>query len=217
MLLPSVLWTTSLFQFVLLSSCSYNLNKGVEGWSPPNIFSNSFISSPPLHLQTLSFSSTSTTTRSDPKDPSLFDAKQPYPSFVGPRHRQSVVEGRRSFLNVASISACLFVGAAVVGTYPTMADAAAAPAGESSVKPGTRYISGKTPMVPGQPPQDKSNPKGTKKDPDFLRSIADCRSQCQNTPGSDGYSRAKEDCLSECQDICCRTYEQCTFNIVPRL
>lgn len=81
----------------------------------------------------------------------------------------------------------------------------------------TVYKSGKAPIVPGVPAKDKSDVKGTRKDPDFLRSVADCRSQCQNTPGSDGYARSKEDCLSECQDICCKTYEQCTFDIVPRI
>ena len=82
----------------------------------------------------------------------------------------------------------------------------------------TKFISGKTPVVPGQKPPDKSNTKGTRKDPDFLRSIADCRNQCQNSSsGPDGLAKSKEDCLSECQDICCKTYEQCTFNIVPRI
>lgn len=81
----------------------------------------------------------------------------------------------------------------------------------------TVYKSGKTPLVPGGKPKDKSDVKGTRKDPDFLRSVADCRNQCLNSLGPDGLARSKEDCLSECQDICCKTYEQCTFDIVPRL
>ena len=84
----------------------------------------------------------------------------------------------------------------------------------------SRWVSepaGKAPVVAGQKPKDKNDVKGTKKDPDFLRSIGDCRAQCQNTAGPDGLSKPKEDCLSECQDICCNTYEQCTFAIVPRI
>lgn len=208
MLLPSAFWATLLFYVFLQSSSNHRFTKGVEAWSP-NLISNSFISSK-LHRQTLS-----TTTCNDPKDPPLSGENQSYSSSFVPAHHDAVVESRRSFLNVASISACLIGSAVVVGIHPPMADAATG--GDSAATQATRYISGKPPQVPGQTPQDKSNLKGTKKDPDFLRSIADCRSQCQNTLGPDGLSKAKEDCLSECQDICCRTYEQCTFNIVPRL
>jgi hypothetical protein len=70
--------------------------------------------------------------------------------------------------------------------------------------------------VPGQKPRDKDDVKGTRKDPNFLRSVADCKGKCENTPGSDGLARTKEECLTTCQDICCTTYEQCTFAIVPR-
>lgn len=119
-------------------------------------------------------------------------------------NKEQVHETRRRFLSAAAMNVC-FLGAA--------APAIAAADGSGP----TKYISGKTPVVPGAKPQDKSNVKGTRKDPDFLRSIADCRSQCQNTAGPDGLAKSKEDCLSECQDICCRTYEQCTFNIVPRI
>lgn len=79
------------------------------------------------------------------------------------------------------------------------------------------YLTGKTPKVPGQKPRDKGDTSGTRKDPNFLRSIADCKNKCENTKGSDGYVKTKEECLSECQDICCTTYEQCTFAIVPRI
>jgi hypothetical protein len=117
---------------------------------------------------------------------------------------EQVQETRRRFLSAAAMNICL-VGAAA----PVVAADATGP---------TRYISGKAPVVPGAKPQDKNNVKGTRKDPDFLRSIADCRSQCQNSAsGPDGLAKSKEDCLSECQDICCRTYEQCSFNIVPRI
>jgi hypothetical protein len=121
---------------------------------------------------------------------------------------ESVLESRRRFLTAAAMNVCL-IGAA----SPAIA-AAAAGAEEGST---TIYRSGKPPMVPGQKPKDKSDTKGTRKDPDFLRSISDCKSQCQSTNGPDGFAKAKEDCLSECQDICCTTYEQCTFAIVPRI
>ncbi len=111
---------------------------------------------------------------------------------------------RRAFLSATALSIAMISATPAVLAATT--DAAA-----------TVYRSGKTPKVPDAKPKDKSDLKGTRKDPDFLRSVADCRSQCQNTPGSDGYARSKEDCLSECQDICCKTYEQCTFDIVPRI
>jgi hypothetical protein len=81
----------------------------------------------------------------------------------------------------------------------------------------TVWLTGKAPRVPGQAPRDKNDVTGTKKDPKFLRSLSDCKSQCENSVGADGYARTKEDCLSQCQDICCTTYEQCTFAIVPRI
>lgn len=80
----------------------------------------------------------------------------------------------------------------------------------------TVYNTGKAPIVPGQKPKDKSDTKGTKRDPNFLRSISDCKAQCEQSNGPDGYARSKEECLELCQDICCKTYEQCTFAITPR-
>jgi hypothetical protein len=59
------------------------------------------------------------------------------------------------------------------------------------------------PNVPGQKPKDKGDVSGTKKDPRFLRSLSDCKSQCETTPATNGLARSKEDCLSDCQDICC--------------
>ena len=84
-------------------------------------------------------------------------------------------------------------------------------------KEPTIYKSGKAPIVPGQKPQDKSDNNGTRRDGNFLRSISNCKTQCESTNGPDGYARSKEECLSDCQDICCTTYEQCTFGIVPRI
>ena len=90
-------------------------------------------------------------------------------------------------------------------------------AGSASADSGdTIWKTGKAPIVPGQTPKDKSDTKGTRKDPAFLRSISDCKGKCEQTPGPDGLARASTECLSECQDICCTTYEQCTFAIVPR-
>ena len=86
----------------------------------------------------------------------------------------------------------------------------------ASASESTIYLTGKSPKVPGEKPKDKSDTKGTRRDPSFLRSISDCKSQCEQKLGPDGYARNKEDCLSECQDVCCTTYEQCTFSITPR-
>jgi hypothetical protein len=136
----------------------------------------------------------------------LFSSSSSYRNTFHVDNDGDAYETRRAFLNSAALNVCLF------GTVA--APAIAASADEST----TVYISGKPPQVPGTKPPDKNNVKGTRKDPDFLRSIADCRNQCQNSAsGPDGFAKSKEDCLSECQDICCRTYEQCTFNIVPRI
>ena len=80
----------------------------------------------------------------------------------------------------------------------------------------TIWKTGRTPEIPGQKPKDESDTKGTRKDPNFLRSIADCKGKCENSPGPDGLARSSVECLSACQDICCTTYEQCTFAIVAR-
>lgn len=112
---------------------------------------------------------------------------------------------RRQVLQVA-LSAVLFGASAL----PAVAAAA-------DEKEKTVYLTGKAPKVPGQKPKDKSDVSGTRKDPKFLRSLSDCKSRCETIPTSEGLARSKEDCLSECQDICCATYEQCTFGIVPRI
>ena len=80
----------------------------------------------------------------------------------------------------------------------------------------TVYKTGKAPKVPGEKPQSKEDTKGTRKDPSFLRSIAGCKSACLTMPDGAGLAKSQSDCLSECQDICCTTYEQCTFAITPR-
>mmetsp|Transcript_2646 Transcript_2646/g.2521 ORF Transcript_2646/g.2521 Transcript_2646/m.2521 type:complete len:168 (+) Transcript_2646:16-519(+) len=86
-----------------------------------------------------------------------------------------------------------------------------------AVKEPTIWKSGKTPIVAGAKPKDKNDTNGTRKDSSFLRGISNCKSQCEGSNGPDGFARSKEECLSDCQDICCSTYEQCTFGIVPRI
>mmetsp|Transcript_12239 Transcript_12239/g.17947 ORF Transcript_12239/g.17947 Transcript_12239/m.17947 type:complete len:145 (-) Transcript_12239:2000-2434(-) len=82
-------------------------------------------------------------------------------------------------------------------------------------KSSTIWLTGKAPKVPDEKPKDKSDTKGTKRDPSFLRSISDCKSQCEQSRYGN-MAKTKEECLEECQDICCTTYEQCTFAITPR-
>ena len=77
------------------------------------------------------------------------------------------------------------------------------------------WKTGRAPIIPGKtPPSDKGDVKGTRKDPNFLRSVADCKGKCENSYDSDGLARSATVCLQACQDICCTTYEQCNFTIV---
>lgn len=41
--------------------------------------------------------------------------------------------------------------------------------------PSTKYYTGKQPVVPGGKPREKGDVKGTKKDPQFLLSISQCK------------------------------------------
>jgi hypothetical protein len=90
-------------------------------------------------------------------------------------------------------------------------------AAKTSYVEGTTWLTGKAPQAPGDKPRDKNDTRGTRRDGSFLRSISDCKTQCESSNGADGLARSKQDCLSECQDICCESYEQCTFAIVPRI
>ena len=110
----------------------------------------------------------------------------------------------------------IFVASAAT-VLGVMTNAIAPPQAANAEEEKTIWLTGKAPKVPGQKPRDKGDTTGTRKDPKFLRSISDCKSQCETTPSPDGLARSKEDCLSDCQDICCTTYEQCTFAIVPRI
>lgn len=101
--------------------------------------------------------------------------------------------GRRAFFNAA----------AVLGTAALLSSSSPALAAEPTI-----WLTGKAPKVPGEKPKDKSDTKGTRKDPSFLRSISDCKSQCEQSSGYGNASRSKEECLQDCQDICCETYQQ---------
>ena len=118
--------------------------------------------------------------------------------------------GRREWTR----SAFKWLIATTVGCYSTLGAPEPAVAAESGEY--TIWKSGRAPIVPGQKPRDKDDIKGTRKDPNFLQSLADCKGKCENSPGSDGLARTKEECLTACEDICCTTYEQCTFAIVPQ-
>lgn len=128
-------------------------------------------------------------------------------------HNQSAIQSNRSLsrrdlaksLTTSLFSAGLFSAAMLSSPDASFADTGA-----------TIWKTGKAPEVPGQKPKDKSDTKGTRKDPNFLRSIADCKGKCENSPGPDGLARSSAECLSACQDICCTTYEQCTFAIIAR-
>jgi hypothetical protein len=136
----------------------------------------------------------------------------------GLQPQQRTDSGRRAVLFSAVLTATSTLGwcrGLCGGVVPPAVAAASSTEGPSTT-PRAVYKSGKAPIVPGVAPRDKNDVKGTKKDPDFLRSISDCKSQCQSA-GDGSYAKSKEDCLSECQDICCKTYEQCTFDIVPRI
>jgi hypothetical protein len=119
-------------------------------------------------------------------------------------HSKNTINNRRSFL-LNTIFSTTTVGTTFLVTK------------ESCYAEDIIWLSGKPPKVPGQTPKDKNDLKGTRKDPNFLRSIADCKNQCENTSGVGGGFKEKEQCLQECQDICCTTYEQCTFAIIPRI
>ena len=141
------------------------------------------------------------------------DANNKDPSSSTKNIPVDAVTSRRQLMQlVLSSGTALMAGSSFLTARPSIASAAADNGG------ATVYISGKTPQVPGQKPKDKNDVSGTRKDPNFLRSIADCKNQCENRSNpSDGSIKTKEECLSECQDICCTTYEQCTFAIVPRI
>eukprot|EP00559_Dactyliosolen_fragilissimus_P004620 CAMPEP_0184859810 /NCGR_PEP_ID=MMETSP0580-20130426/4798_1 /TAXON_ID=1118495 /ORGANISM="Dactyliosolen fragilissimus" /LENGTH=245 /DNA_ID=CAMNT_0027356653 /DNA_START=66 /DNA_END=803 /DNA_ORIENTATION=+ len=136
-------------------------------------------------------------------------------SFSSIHRDQQHLTNRRHILATTALA---FITHSIITTAtPQPAAAADASKGSSGNGKTIIYNSGKTPLAPGQKPKDKNDTSGTRKDPNFLRSVSNCKSQCENSLDSEGYARSKEECLSDCQDICCTTYEQCTFQIVPRI
>lgn len=129
---------------------------------------------------------------------------------------QHLSAGTKSVDDEESLSRRRLLARATATALSTLAAAATVPLGACSAE-DTIWLTGKVPVVPGQKVKDKNDVSGTRKDPNFLRSLSDCKNQCENTLGSDGYAKTKEECLSECQDICCTTYQQCTFGIVQRI
>lgn len=75
---------------------------------------------------------------------------------------------REMFRKVASVL--------VIGTASTIPFDRSAEAAEGN----TIWFTENAPKVPGQKPKDKSDTLGTKKDPNFLRSISDCKVCIQN-------------------------------------
>jgi hypothetical protein len=123
----------------------------------------------------------------------------------------NVSSPRRSLFNAILIG----IGVTTTSTLNGPAEAIEQPKPDDII-----WMTGKMPIIPGQKPKDKSDVTGTRKDPSFLRSLSDCKNQCENMTGASsnsGYAKGKEECLSECQDICCTTYQQCTFPIVQRI
>lgn len=70
-------------------------------------------------------------------------------------------------LSIVSIGRALSIPFAVatLSPQPSLAE----------VVPGTTFISGRQPKVPGAKKRDPNDTKGTKKDPNFLRSVSDCK------------------------------------------
>merc|ERR1719183_1962668 len=73
---------------------------------------------------------------------------------------------------------------------------------------GRRWLTGKS-------CKDKASGdvKGTKKDPQYLRKLQDCKAQGQ-APG--GKEESNDDINKACRDAVCTTYEQCTYQIGPK-
>jgi hypothetical protein len=137
-------------------------------------------------------------TRCRPTSPLVLSASSREPSD---NHHLDEIFGSRRQLLMRSILATAAATTTAFGVHTAMAQA----------EP-TLYKTGKAPIIPGKKPKSKDDKSGTRNDPSFLRSVSDCKNQCERTMG-----KSTADCLSECQDICCTTYEQCTFGIVPRI
>ena len=153
--MKTLLFVSSLLLLLLTATNAWN--------NTPNPFTKLFFSStttPRTQRSLIQFDEDHTTT-SDKKKKKNNDNSED-------QRTSSVHETRRRFLNAAAMNVC-FLGAATasITTNPDIASAA----DTDTTTARTRYISGKAPQVPGGKPVDKSNVKGTRKDPDFLRSI----------------------------------------------
>lgn len=84
---------------------------------------------------------------------------------------ENISTSRRNALNAMKSSFFLLAGASLSSITNPIQTASAA----DSYVQDTIYLTGKAPKVPGQKPKDKSDTSGTKKDPKFLRSVADCK------------------------------------------
>ena len=129
---------------------------------------------------------------------------------------------RRQLLSQTVSSLLLGTIAAVAGTSTAATISSPCWAADNNTPKTTSdtlWLTGKPPQKPGQSTTTKksdSSVAGTRKDPNFLRSMADCRNQCENTVDADGYPRQRDECLATCQDVCCTTYEQCTASVKIR-
>lgn len=78
------------------------------------------------------------------------------------------VSGSRRDLIIKGLAACAAFSSCV-------SPVAVAAESSSSFKPGTVFLTGRFPKVPGDKPRDPSDTKGTRKDTGFLRSVSDCK------------------------------------------
>ncbi len=76
---------------------------------------------------------------------------------------------------------------------------------------GAIYKSGKAPIFSTGEQKDtnKGSYTGSKKEITFLRCMSRCKTRCQ----APAEGLARNDCVQDCQDICCNSYEQCSFKI----
>jgi hypothetical protein len=146
---------------LLFASVLVLFTTSTDAWNnTPNPFTKFLFLSNPRSIQRtlLQFDDKNSNNNNDEDRAPTTDKNQKNNNNNNDQYSNNVHETRRRFLNAAAMNVC-FLGATV---HPAVAD--------TSVE-ATKYISGKPPQVPGAKPIDKSNVKGTKKDPDFLRSI----------------------------------------------
>mmetsp|Transcript_13011 Transcript_13011/g.17898 ORF Transcript_13011/g.17898 Transcript_13011/m.17898 type:complete len:183 (+) Transcript_13011:132-680(+) len=137
-------------------------------------------------------------------------------AHCGPLEAKKSIENSASELEGVQTDRRTLMNKVFMASFAAIAVSSAAVIPSEAAEEATIWKTGKAPIVPGQKKKDPKDVSGTRKDPSFLRSISDCKNQCMSSYGPDGLAKPQEDCLSECQDICCTTYEQCTFAIVPR-